>query len=452
MDHRFQINLRGLIDLLSNHLYSGPEVFVRELLQNGVDAIRAAAAPRAGPPRRDHRRGPRPARQATPATLVFTRQRRRPDRGGNPPLPGHHRRKLQGRRTLGTAHRLHRPVRHRPAVLLRRQRRDRRRHALGAGRTPTLEWRGRPDGTYTIKTLDRDLAPGTQVYLTCKKGCEDSLRAGRVRELAQPLWRPAAVPDPRRRRPRHAEVINAGGRPGAETCRSRTSARKALLDYGRQALRHRLLRRHAAAFRRRRRRRRGLRAALHAEPGDEAHAPRLPQEHAAVREGGQPAAGLGLLRQGRRQRQRPAADRLARIVLRGRQPRRGPRRAGRLPARLPRRSVRRDDPSGWNSCIALHHLAIKALAVQDDEFYSPVHRLAAVRDFAGRDDARRVLARTIRRAPLAPNDDQFRQIARVASAQGLCVINGGYVPTTPNCWPGTARSSRTAQRKWSTPG
>src|SRR5262249_10156883 len=41
VDHKFQINLRGLIDLLSNHLYSGPEVFVRELLQNGVDAIRA---------------------------------------------------------------------------------------------------------------------------------------------------------------------------------------------------------------------------------------------------------------------------------------------------------------------------------------------------------------------------------------------------------------------------
>src|SRR5947199_8538278 len=41
VDHKFQINLRGIIDLLSKHLYSGPEVFVRELLQNGVDAIRA---------------------------------------------------------------------------------------------------------------------------------------------------------------------------------------------------------------------------------------------------------------------------------------------------------------------------------------------------------------------------------------------------------------------------
>src|SRR5438445_8077002 len=37
----FQVNLRAIIELLSNHLYSGPQVFIRELLQNCVDAIRA---------------------------------------------------------------------------------------------------------------------------------------------------------------------------------------------------------------------------------------------------------------------------------------------------------------------------------------------------------------------------------------------------------------------------
>jgi molecular chaperone HtpG len=37
----FQVDLRGMIDLLSEHLYSGPEVFVRELLQNSIDAITA---------------------------------------------------------------------------------------------------------------------------------------------------------------------------------------------------------------------------------------------------------------------------------------------------------------------------------------------------------------------------------------------------------------------------
>ncbi|ULH15770.1 HSP90 family protein [Deinococcus sp. KNUC1210] len=41
MEHAFKIDLRGIIDLLSNHLYSDPSVFVRELLQNGVDAITA---------------------------------------------------------------------------------------------------------------------------------------------------------------------------------------------------------------------------------------------------------------------------------------------------------------------------------------------------------------------------------------------------------------------------
>ena len=37
----FQVNLGGMIDILSNHLYSSPDVFVRELLQNAVDAIAA---------------------------------------------------------------------------------------------------------------------------------------------------------------------------------------------------------------------------------------------------------------------------------------------------------------------------------------------------------------------------------------------------------------------------
>lgn len=37
--YHFQVNLGGMLDILSNHLYKSPDVFVRELLQNGVDAI-----------------------------------------------------------------------------------------------------------------------------------------------------------------------------------------------------------------------------------------------------------------------------------------------------------------------------------------------------------------------------------------------------------------------------
>lgn len=41
VDHAFSVDLRGIVDLLGRHLYSSPRVYVRELLQNSVDAITA---------------------------------------------------------------------------------------------------------------------------------------------------------------------------------------------------------------------------------------------------------------------------------------------------------------------------------------------------------------------------------------------------------------------------
>ncbi|HEX2313036.1 MAG TPA: HSP90 family protein [Thermomonospora sp.] len=40
-DQAFHVDLRGVVDLLSRHLYSSPRVYLRELLQNAVDAITA---------------------------------------------------------------------------------------------------------------------------------------------------------------------------------------------------------------------------------------------------------------------------------------------------------------------------------------------------------------------------------------------------------------------------
>lgn len=40
-EYRFQVNLSGMIQILSNHLYSSPKVFLRELMQNATDAITA---------------------------------------------------------------------------------------------------------------------------------------------------------------------------------------------------------------------------------------------------------------------------------------------------------------------------------------------------------------------------------------------------------------------------
>ncbi|HWK91496.1 MAG TPA: HSP90 family protein [Luteimicrobium sp.] len=39
----FQVDLRGVVDLLGRHLYSGPRVYLRELVQNARDAVRARA-------------------------------------------------------------------------------------------------------------------------------------------------------------------------------------------------------------------------------------------------------------------------------------------------------------------------------------------------------------------------------------------------------------------------
>jgi len=37
--HAFQVDLHGIVDLFAHHLYSSPRVYLRELLQNAVDAI-----------------------------------------------------------------------------------------------------------------------------------------------------------------------------------------------------------------------------------------------------------------------------------------------------------------------------------------------------------------------------------------------------------------------------
>jgi molecular chaperone HtpG len=48
VSNTFQVDLRGIVDLLSHHLYASPRVYVRELLQNAVDAITATGDPASG--------------------------------------------------------------------------------------------------------------------------------------------------------------------------------------------------------------------------------------------------------------------------------------------------------------------------------------------------------------------------------------------------------------------
>ncbi|GAA2512123.1 HSP90 family protein [Pilimelia columellifera] len=50
MSNTFQVDLRGMVDLLSHHLYGSPRVYVRELLQNAVDAVTARREQQPGAP------------------------------------------------------------------------------------------------------------------------------------------------------------------------------------------------------------------------------------------------------------------------------------------------------------------------------------------------------------------------------------------------------------------
>ena len=138
MDRTFQVDLRGVVDLLSHHLYASPRVYVRELLQNAVDAITAR---RATEPRRPALVRDRAARADRRRHAAGARHRHRADRGAGARAAGHHRPQLQAGRAGLRPARVPRPVRHRAAVLLPGRRRDPGASPGPAGE-PTVLWTG----------------------------------------------------------------------------------------------------------------------------------------------------------------------------------------------------------------------------------------------------------------------------------------------------------------------
>src|SRR5262249_43548012 len=100
---------------------------------------------------------------------------------------------------------------------------------------PTIEWRGRPNGTYTVKTLAGEFTPGTQLYLTCKPGHEEYFEPERVKELV--LHYGSLLPFPIRLVVgRGSELLNAEPAPWRQKFAGTEAWRKALLAYGRSTL------------------------------------------------------------------------------------------------------------------------------------------------------------------------------------------------------------------------
>ena len=183
--HRFTVHLGGLISLLSDALYTSENVFIRELIQNSVDAITA-------------RRLNEPGWQGMVHIQVFKGDDSRlrlsvEDNGiGLTEAEVHEflatigasmkRSDLEQRRSEGFLGQFGVGflscflVADEVTLITRR---------AGVADAKTLEWHGCKDGTYTLMEVTGERPPGSSVYLTLKEDTRDVYDAERLLKLAR---------------------------------------------------------------------------------------------------------------------------------------------------------------------------------------------------------------------------------------------------------------------------
>jgi molecular chaperone HtpG len=178
----FQVDLRGVVDLLSRHIYSGPRVYLRELLQNARDAITARAELDGGDPGRRVRIEPL-GTGAEPDVFVL-----RDDGVG---LTADEVAELLS--TVGRSSK--RDILDLPrsdylgqfgigllsCFMVADRIVIRSRSARGGD---AVEWRGDAAGTFTVRTLDEELPIGTSVHLAPRPDQADLLGVDAVLRLA----------------------------------------------------------------------------------------------------------------------------------------------------------------------------------------------------------------------------------------------------------------------------
>ncbi|MFG1641574.1 HSP90 family protein [Amycolatopsis sp. NPDC049252] len=410
MSRTFQVDLRGVVDLLSRHLYSSPRVYVRELLQNAVDAVTA-------------RRAQDPACPAAITVVVGDGVLDIADSG------------------IGlTETQVHELL----ATIGRSSKRDelgfQRHEFLGqfgigllsaflvadevrvvtraAGGGPAVGWTGRSDGTYAIGPGERD-APGTTVTLTARPGAEQWFAPETVADLAALYGSmlPFEVTVDGR-------AISGGGPPWARDDRVPGQRQADLVGYAQDTLGFTpfdVVELDVPAA--------GLTGVAYVLPF-----PASPAEHGGHRVYLKrmllAESAPGLL---------PDWAFFARCVvdadeLRPTASREALYDDGELEAT---REALGDQLRGWlvglartaperlNRFLGIHHLGVKALALHDDEMLRLVDQWWPVEtnvgrmtmaEFRGRYGVLRYCATT----------DEYQQLAGVAAAQDIAVINGGY--------------------------
>lgn len=175
---QFQVDLRGVVDLLSRHIYSSPRVYLRELLQNARDAITA----------RSEVDGAGGTIRITPLTEASGEFVLRDDGVGLNATEVAELLATVGRSSKRDIFDLPRSdylgqfgigllscfMVADTIVIRSRSARG------GAG----VEWTGSSDGTFQVAELDEELPIGTSVHLIPRFDADDLLRPVAVRELA----------------------------------------------------------------------------------------------------------------------------------------------------------------------------------------------------------------------------------------------------------------------------
>jgi molecular chaperone HtpG len=416
----FQVDLRGIVDLLSNHLYSTPNVFVRELLQNATDAITARTA---SDPDFEGRIQVEVSHGGDLPTLAVE------DNGIGLTEDEVH----EFLATIGRSSKRQASV---PdwieyigqfgvgilscfvvsdeVVVVTRS---------ATTASPAIEWRGRSDGTYTLRRLDQDLSPGTTVYLRPRLESRDLFGEKTVERLVEHYG--GLLPFPIR--------VVAGGRSRVLTTRTlpwdvtglaAEEARAKLLAYGHQVFETEFF----------------DAIPLRSTAGDvQGVAFVLPHVPSTAAQGRHRAYLKRMLLSESVDNLLPEWAYFVRCVVN----------ATRLKPTASRESFYEDErlstarerlgqslrqwlidlattsPERLARFVALHHTALKALASTDDDFYRLFVDLLPFETSLGMmslGDYRKQ-HKVVR---FISSHDAFRQAAAIVRAQGLCIIDGGY--------------------------
>ncbi|ONI52099.1 MULTISPECIES: HSP90 family protein [unclassified Streptomyces] len=425
-DRAFQVDLRGLVDLLSHHLYSSPRVYLRELLQNAVDALTARRGLEPDAP--DGAFGIRlfadgsvvrveddgvGLSEADVHTFLATIGRSSKRADGVAEQRGD----FIGQFGIGllscflVADEIH--------VLSRSAR---------TPDAPAVEWRGHGDGSYSVRTLPASARPlpGTTVTLTPRSDTGEWTRPAQVHALGRHfgslLRHPVTFSDGTAGAA--AVSVNPEPAPWARTFPTPGSRSRALAAYGEEVFGFAPLDTieldlpavglkgiacvlpEAVPAGRRHGHRVHVKGMLLSEQADEI----LPEWAFFVRcvidaESLRPTASRESLYED---------DTLAAVrdAL-----------AERLRAWIARAAA--SDPELLGRFLQAHHLAVKSLAVHDDEI---LRLLLPWLPFETTDGHTTLdeFARTHRTVLVTSSVEEFRQVAAIASAAGLGVVNGGY--------------------------